>query len=87
LIKGSVEAQNNIEMTEDACILGDLTTQNITVDGRIKGNMTVRGNGIFKKKSIVLGNVQIGTIIAEAGARLKGFITTTGDKEVSEELF
>ena len=88
IIAGNVVAQNGTEMTKDSCILGDLTTQNVVVNGKVKGNIEARGSGIFKKESIVLGNISVGTIVIEGGAKMRGFVTTTdGDKEVDEDLF
>ena len=88
IIAGNVVAQNSTEMTKDSCILGDLTTQNVVVSGKVKGNIEARGNGIFKKDAIVLGNISVGTIVIEGGAKMRGFVTTTdGDKEVDEDLF
>jgi len=88
IIAGNVVAQNSTEMTKDSCILGDLTTQNVVVNGKVKGNIEARGSGIFKKESIVLGNISVGTIVIEGGAKMRGFVTTTADdKEVDEDLF
>ena len=50
IIAGNVVAQSSTEMTKDSCILGDLTTQNVVVSGKVKGNIEARGNGIFKKE-------------------------------------
>ena|GEM_PF-1549967 len=88
IIAGNVVAQNSTEMTKDSCILGDLTTQNVVVSGKVKGNIEARGSGIFKKDSIVLGNISVGTIVIEGGAKMRGFVSTTdGDREVDEDLF
>ena len=88
IIAGNVVAQNNTEMTKDSCILGDLTTENVVVSGKVKGNIEAKGNGIFKREAIVLGNISVGTIVIEGGAKMRGFITTTsGDKEVDEDFF
>jgi len=88
IIAGNVVAQNSTEMTKDSCILGDLTTQNVVVSGKVKGNIEAKGNGIFKKEAVVLGNISVGTIIIEGGAKMRGFLTTTdGDSEVDEDLF
>ena len=88
LISGNVLAENSIEMTKDSCILGDLTTMNVVVNGKVRGNIEASGSGVFKKESIVLGNISVGTIIIEGGAKMRGFVTTTdGDQEVDEDLF
>lgn len=88
IIAGNVVAQNSTEMTKDSCILGDLTTQNVVVSGKVKGNIEARGSGIFKKDSIVLGNISVGTIVIEGGAKMRGFVSTMdGDKEVDEDFF
>ena len=88
IIAGNVIAQNSTEMTKDSCILGDLTTENVTVSGKVKGNIEATGNGVFKKESVVLGNISVGNIVIEGGARMRGFVTTTsGDREVDEDFF
>lgn len=88
VISGNVAAANSVEMTKDSCILGDLITQNVVVSGKVKGNIEAQGSGVLKRDSIVLGNISVGTIVIEAGAKIRGFITTTdGDKEVDEDLF
>ena len=88
IIAGNVVAHNSTEMTKESCILGDLTTENVVVSGKVKGNIEAKGSGIFKKDSIVLGNISVGTIVIEGGAKMRGFISTTdGDKEVDEDFF
>ncbi|MDR1192577.1 MAG: polymer-forming cytoskeletal protein [Peptococcaceae bacterium] len=88
IIAGNVVAQENTEMTKDSCILGDLTTQNVVISGKVKGNIEARGSGVFKKESVVMGNVSVGTIIVEGGAKMRGFVSTMdGDREVDDDLF
>jgi len=87
-IAGAVVSDGLLELSKDSFIMGDVQTVEIISDGKIKGDLNIKGLGSFKTNSVILGNVNVGTLMIEAGAKMKGFINNlTGDDDAEEKLF
>lgn len=79
-IKGNVAADGSITLDEASVVMGDLKAKDGEFDGKIKGNLQVEGLARFQGNTVLLGNVNVGSLIIEQGARLRGEICT-GNRE------
>lgn len=82
-VKGNVAADGSISIDDGSVVMGDLKAKDGEFDGKIKGNLQVEGLARFQGNTVLLGNVNVGSLIIEQGARLRGEICT-GSKEAFE---
>lgn len=71
-VRGSLSAENDITVDSDSVIVGDIKCGNLTIDGKLKGNVHVMGNVNCQGNSVLLGDVVSATITISTGAKLKG---------------
>ncbi len=82
-VKGNVTARSMLKMDNQTVVVGDVTAQNMEVNGKIKGNLSVYERGHFEKEAILVGNLVAGTVIIDEGATLKGDISITSTQTES----
>lgn len=71
-VRGGLSAENDITVDSDSVIVGDIKCGNLTIDGKLKGNVHVMGNVNCQGNSVLLGDVVSATITISTGAKLKG---------------
>ena len=74
-------------MDKDSVLLGDITTQYLDINGRVKGNIEVSGKAEFKNDAIVIGDINAAAITVLDGAIIKGFVNTTFLQDSSANVF
>lgn len=77
MVKGNVAARNMITLDKETTVVGDVSARTAELDGRIKGNMTVKQRAHMQTDSVLLGNLTSGTVNIEEGAMLRGDISIT----------
>ncbi|MEG2206241.1 MAG: polymer-forming cytoskeletal protein [Oscillospiraceae bacterium] len=75
-VKGNVAATGILQMDGGSVVMGDLKASEAHFDGQVKGNLTVDGLAHFFSDTVLLGNVTVGSLIIDEGARLRGEICT-----------
>lgn len=75
-VKGNVAAQGSLQLDGGSVVMGDLKAREAQFDGQVKGNLTVEGLAHFFADTVLLGNVSVGSLIIDEGARLRGEICT-----------
>ncbi|MEG0339187.1 MAG: polymer-forming cytoskeletal protein [Oscillospiraceae bacterium] len=75
-VKGNVAASGAMSIDSGSVVLGDLKAREAQFDGQVKGNLTVEGLAHFLSDTVLLGNVSVGSLIIDEGARLRGEICT-----------
>lgn len=63
-----MEAAEVISIGKGGVMIGDMTTRDAVVDGRIQGNLTVGSLVQLKAASVVTGEIDTGRILIEEGA-------------------
>lgn len=86
-IQGNVFAKGSTYIDNDSILLGDLTAQFASIDGKVKGNMEIGSKIELHPNAIVAGNINTNTISIADGANIKGFINTTFLKEHGDSAF
>ncbi|MGN0696268.1 MAG: polymer-forming cytoskeletal protein [Oscillospiraceae bacterium] len=86
-VQGSVSSKGQLRMDRDSVLLGDVNTQYLDMNGRIKGTVDVTGKAEFKSDSVVIGDITASTITVLDGAVIKGFVNTTFLQDNSANVF
>lgn len=86
-VQGSVSSKGQLRMDRDSVLLGDVNTQYLDMNGRIKGTVDVTGKAEFKSDSVVIGDITASTITVLDGAVIKGFVNTTFLQDNSTNVF
>ncbi|MBN7774006.1 bactofilin family protein [Clostridium aminobutyricum] len=86
-IKGNISSKGALLMDKDTLLVGDVEAQNTRVDGKIKGEVNIGGNGEFLSNSVVVGNITVSNFYVQYGARMQGYINTNFSKSEEENIF
>ncbi len=86
-IKGNILSKGALLMDKDTLLLGDVEAQNTRVDGKIKGEVHIGGNGEFLSNSVVVGNITVSNFYVQYGARMQGYINTNFSKNEEDSIF
>lgn len=86
-IKGNISSKGALLMDKDTLLVGDVEAQNTRVDGKIKGEVNIGGNGEFLSNSVVVGNITVSNFYVQYGARMQGYINTNFSKSEEENMF
>lgn len=70
-----IVAYNNIIVKEDTTITGNISCRNITVYGKICGDIDAKEGVVLKSTAVVMGNISSAKLGIETGARVEGKIT------------
>lgn len=86
-VQGNVFAKGSTYIDNDSILLGDLTAQFASIDGKVKGNIEIGSKIELHANAIVAGNINTNTISIADGANIRGFINTTFLKEHGDSAF
>lgn len=86
-IQGNIYTKGRVFLDNDSLLLGDMTAQYASVDGKIKGNMNVAGKTEILQNAIIAGDVRTGSIAVTDGANIEGFVTTAYLAENRDSAF
>lgn len=67
-VEGSVEAADVVSIGKGGVMIGDISTRDAVVDGRIQGNLTIGSLLQLKATSVVTGEIDAERILIEEGA-------------------
>ena len=80
ICEGTLDIAGNLVIGESAKIIADITANNISISGAVKGN--INGNRVeILKTGRVWGDLVISSLLLEEGAYLRGQTTMHGDIE------
>ncbi|MGP1569714.1 MAG: bactofilin family protein [Eubacteriales bacterium] len=86
-IKGNILSKGALLMDKETLLLGDVEAQNTRVDGKIKGEVHIGGNGEFLSNSVVVGDITVSNFYVQYGARMQGYINTNFSKNEEDSIF
>ncbi len=86
-IRGQVSVKNQLLMRGDSVLVGDLTGEQVEINGKVKGNITVALSLHLLPQAYVLGDMNTSSIQIESGAVVFGRlnITTSADPKMGFE--
>lgn len=84
-IRGQITVKNQLLMRGESIVVGDLSGQQIEINGKVKGNITVSGSLHLLPLAYVLGDMSTSSIQIDNGAVVFGrlSITTGADPKVN----
>lgn len=82
-IRGNVRVAERAEIDKDSVVLGNIHAGEMTLQGRVKGDVTVKGQLALGTSAMVAGQITAGSISVATGAALQGQVriaTAEADK-------
>lgn len=86
-MQGSISSKGQVQMDHDSVLLGNIATQYLDLNGRIKGSVDVGGKAEFKNDAVIVGDITASTISVIDGAVIKGYVNTTFMQESTSNVF
>ena len=77
-VEGEISLKKHLTVESTGIIVADVKTQNITIKGELRGNMTAVEKVEIHQGARVVGNITAPRIVIAEGARFKGHIDMTG---------
>ena len=80
-VEGEVSVTGDLLVGEKGVINANITAQNVTVAGTVKGNITANGKLDLLASGKVYGDINVSDLVVSQGAILQGGVsmTTTGE--------
>lgn len=71
-VKGSVDAAGDVFLSSQATVFADIRATNVTVAGRLTGNITAKAKAELSRSGRVDGDVTATSLVVEDGGVLNG---------------
>jgi cytoskeletal protein CcmA (bactofilin family) len=71
-IKGQINADGDVTLSPQSQVDADIKSENVTVAGKFKGNIIVKGTAELTRGGRVDGNITCKTLIVQEGAIFQG---------------
>lgn len=71
-VQGNIIASGFVNVDGESLVIGDVKCESFSLDGKIKGNVTVEKEAKFQPKAILSGNVTTASIAMSQGAKIQG---------------
>lgn len=69
---GSIECEGDVTIGETGVVRSSVTARNVTVAGRLEGDVAARGKLVVTSKGRLLGDVSCETLVVEEGGVFQG---------------
>src|SRR5512138_2632280 len=73
-VEGEITLKKHLVIESTGVILADIQTENITIKGEMRGNMTASDKVEIHNKARVVGDIIAPRVVIEDGAQFKGHI-------------
>ncbi len=77
-VEGEITLKKHLTVETSGVIVADVQTQNITIKGEMRGNMTAEDKVEIHEGARVVGNITAPRVVIAEGARFKGHIDMSG---------
>lgn len=74
-IVGNIMGSGSVRVDGDAVVTGNIRAKELTVNGKVKGDLDVEGTLIMGETAVALGRITVGRISVADGAALRGEVT------------
>ncbi len=86
-VQGNIIASGSVTVDGDSVVIGDVTSENFCLDGKIKGNVMVEKEAKFQPKAILAGNVTTASIAMSQGAKIQGAVNIPLSEQETDMTF
>jgi cytoskeletal protein CcmA (bactofilin family) len=83
LYEGSVETAGNVIVGEGAKVMADITAENVSVSGAVKGNITARGRLEILSTGRVWADIAVTSFLIDEGGFFRGKSIMSSEPEPS----
>ncbi len=83
-IKGQINADGDVELSAQSQVEADIRAQNVSVAGRFKGNIIVKGKAHLARGGRIDGNITSKTLVVEEGGTFHGQSIMDGSSGASQ---
>jgi cytoskeletal protein CcmA (bactofilin family) len=73
-VKGNINAKAGVNINDESMLIGNVEASDLMLDGRLKGDVSLRETIFFMQNAVLLGKVKATTISIKEGAKLYGEI-------------
>jgi cytoskeletal protein CcmA (bactofilin family) len=73
-VQGNITATGTLTIDSDSVLVGDIKSENLSIDGKLKGNAQIRNMITCQSSALILGNVTAAVASINEGAKLQGAI-------------
>lgn len=84
-VKGDIHASDNLTITNQSDIQGNIYAGKLEFNSKINGNINVKNSASIQKESTVVGDITAASINVENGAAIKSTMNITGVKNSDNE--
>ncbi len=85
-VNGSVKTKANLFVGPNSVIDGDIHGKDITICGRINGNVVAKGRIIITSKAHIAGNMSMEHLVVDEGAFFNGCCSMQTDQKPEKEI-
>lgn len=71
-VKGQINADGDVSLSPQSQVEADIRAQNVSVAGRFKGNIVVKGKALLARGGRIDGNITSKTLVVEEGGVFHG---------------
>ena len=71
-VKGQIQADGDVTLSPQSQVEADIRAQNVSVAGRFKGNVVVKGKAHLARGGRIEGNITSKTLVVEEGGIFHG---------------
>ena len=71
-VKGQINADGDVSLSPQSQVEADIRAQNVSVAGRFKGNIVVKGKAHLARGGRIDGNITSKTLVVEEGGAFQG---------------
>ena len=75
-VRGITLCSSNVTIDASTSVVGSIECADLQLEGKVEGDVVASGNVTLKHTAYLLGDLQLGGISVELGARLIGRVTT-----------
>ena len=86
-VQGNITAKGNVIIGANTVVVGDITADNIKINGKVKGNLKITNMSEFMENALLVGDVAAQTISMNQGAKLHGNVSVALDSSKGEREF
>lgn len=85
-LKGDINASGFTFMDKESIMIGNLSSQDVTLDGKVKGDVTASHKVYVRSNAVVVGNLRAAVIAIDEGAALQGQVIIASKEGVDLDI-
>lgn len=83
--RGEVNCSGKLILGINGLVEGPIVAKEAEIAGKVVGHITVKGTLLLQQKAYIDGDMEVGTLVVEAGATFMGRCSMHGQKDKPQE--